>query len=235
MDTPGQAGADREPRFAMAPSLVARMRVASTPAVAPTAASIEVGMPALAPPPRAVSPEAAQAPAAVATAVGAARSTAVPAARPGTDSKRPYHLGVALGLSAGIYAGSLAAVSMLQFEHDRDLIADRAPVRDAIELLGRNHDAMAASLDRAGAAYEGASARYAELATGLEALHADVVGLSDKLVTINKLAAIDASGLGGAVRRGGSRLPTVARSISKSRSTSAPPASNATTGSSGAP
>lgn len=92
-----------------------------------------------------------------------------PTGPPAAESKRPYHVGVALGLTAGIYAGSLAAVSMLQFGHDRGLIADRQPVSDAIELLGRNHDEMAFSLERAGGAFEDASTRYAELAAGLEA------------------------------------------------------------------
>jgi len=211
-------------RFAMAPSHISRMPVASRapvlrpppPGTLPTPAPPALADPALAAP--------AKRPAA-----------AVADGRTVVERKRPYHVGVALGLTAGIYAGSLAAVSMLQFEHDRGLIADRQPVSDAIELLGRSHDQMAASLQRAGAAFTDASTRYGELATGLEALHADVVGLSDQLATINKLAAIDASGLGGAIRRGSSRLPIVSKSPSKSGSKSAPPPSNGTTGASGAP
>ena len=197
------AGPDAAPRFAMVPSHVAGMPIASTPPVVP------VVDPHVAD--RAQGGTAAAQAAVPITPRTQPERRPVPATerRTATDSKRPYHVGVALGLTASIYAGSLAAVSMLQFEHDRSLIADRQPVSDAIALLGQHHDAMTDDLERAGVVFEDASLRYEALATGLQALHADVVALSDTLARVNKLAAIDASGLGPGVRRGGSSLPAV--------------------------
>lgn len=151
------------------------------------------------------------------------------------ETRRPYHLGVALGLTAGVYACSLAAVSLLQIDRDRALIADRQPVNDAIELLGRHHDDMAADLDRAGAVFEDASSRYGALAGDLQELHSDVVRLSKKLQAINGLTAVNGAGLGGVVLRGGGgTLPSVSKSAPKSGGGSKPPA-NGTTGASGAP
>jgi hypothetical protein len=199
-------------RFALAPSRIVRMPPISGP-------------PAPAPPTPGVALE---------LVAATVQKPAVAVTERPTETRRPYHVGVALGLTAGIYAGSLAAVSMLQFDHDRVLIADRRPVSDAIALLGRHHDEMAARLEQAGAVFGDASLRYDDLATGLQALHADVVDLSGKLAKINRLAAIDASGLGGVTRSGGT-LPSVARSAPRSRGQSAPPPASATTGGSGAP
>ena len=53
----------------------------------------------------------------------------VPAAKPRPDEspRRPYHLGVALGLSTATYAVTLAAVTCLQVADDRALLAEREP------------------------------------------------------------------------------------------------------------
>ena len=91
---------------------------------------------------------------------------------------------------------------------------------------------MAADLEHAGSVFEDAALRYETLATGMEALHADVVTLSKTLTKINRLAAIDGSGLGPVVRRSGGRLPSVAKSAPKSGAKSGSPPAHATTGAS---
>jgi hypothetical protein len=72
-----------------------------------------------------------------------------------------------MGLCAGVYAGSLTAVTVLQIEHDRALIQDRAPVGEAIEILGRHNDSMASEVDVAGGAFERAAERYDGVAKGV--------------------------------------------------------------------
>jgi hypothetical protein len=175
------------------------------------------------------------------TTAGTARPAV--AARSGTaDTRRPYHVGFALGLSAGVYAVFLTSVSMLQFGHDRALIADRQPISDAITVLGRHNDEMAASLGEAGAVFEAASGHYADLAVAMQELHDDLVKLSRRLGRISELARIDRSGLAavggvsvGGVSVGGTvAAAPVARSAPKPGNVAPPPVTT-TTGASGAP
>ena len=164
----------------------------------------------------------------------AARPSAAPRLPAGV--RHPYHVGVAIGLTAGLYAASLAAVTLLQIDRDRTLAADRQPVRDAIILLGRHHDEMAAGLDRAGAAFAAASTRYDQVAADYQELHTALVSLGAKLKAIDALTAVDGSGLGSVVvRSGGGRLPSVARPASASGGGTTAPPTSATTGASGAP
>ncbi len=156
--------------------------------------------------------------------------------RPSAETRRPYHLGVALGLTASVYAGSLAAVSLLQIEHDRGLIVDRQPVSDAIVMLGRHHDEMASSLEQAGTDFEDASKRYGKVAADYQKLHTALVSLGRKLQAIDALTAVNGSGLGSTyVGTGGGKLPAVAKTAPKSGGTTSAPATGATTGASGAP
>jgi hypothetical protein len=173
-----------------------------------------------------------------ASAPAAREARASAAKRPPADPRRPYHVGVALGLTAGVYATSLAAVSLLQIDRDRALIADRQPVSDAIVELGRHHDDMEARLAQAGAVYDDASARYEALANDLQAVHSDVVRLGRTLQAIDRVAVVNGSGLDSGplvVRSAPGRLPTLSKAAPKSSGGSTAPATSATTGASGAP
>jgi len=98
------------------------------------------------------------------------------------ESKRPYHLGVAVGLTTGAYAFSLLATSTLQIQHDRALIADREPVEAAISVLGSNHDEMEPRL-------EAARSRYTEGADGYGALVTRLDALRDRLAKMDRTVA----------------------------------------------
>ena len=137
--------------------------------------------------------------------------------------RRHYHIGVAIGLSAGVYAGSLAAVTMLQVDHDKGLIADRRPVGDAIALLGEHHDAMAADLELASLVYEEASRQYGAVVSGVGDLHDDVERLGKAVSRIE-----------GSALRVPSRiaLPAVPRTP---RTVATAPTAHGTTGASGKP
>ena len=58
-------------------------------------------------------------------------------ARPAAATRRPIHVVVAVGLTAGLYAVSLAGVTALQAMSDARLAEDRAPAADAIARLKR--------------------------------------------------------------------------------------------------
>jgi hypothetical protein len=87
-----------------------------------------------------------------------------------TDARRPTHLAVLLGASAGIYAASLAGVTALQSSAFQTVIDDRAPLDAATISLKGGHDALETDLDRADEAYGDAAARYDRLAPRLDGL-----------------------------------------------------------------
>jgi hypothetical protein len=137
-----------------------------------------------------------------------------------TDARRPTHLAVLLGASAGIYAVSLAGVTAMQSGADQALIEDRAPVGEATTSLSEGHDALEVDLDRATRAYGDAAAGYDRLGPRLD----DVESSLDTLAgTVSKVSGA-AQALPGHVA-----LPKVTRTVS----TRAAPATHATTGASG--
>jgi hypothetical protein len=83
------------------------------------------------------------------------------------DTRRPIHLGVIVGLSAGAYAVSLAGVTGLQSARDAATAAERAPASEAAARLDALHTDLERRVVAAGAAYDAAAAAYAELAAGL--------------------------------------------------------------------
>jgi hypothetical protein len=96
-------------------------------------------------------------------------------ARVGAEVKRPYHLGVLLGLSAGAYAASLAGVTFLQASSEAATVAVRAPAMEAVDEMAAANDRLEQTLialrDRliaAGDDYGVAAASLAALQTQLE-------------------------------------------------------------------
>ena len=87
-----------------------------------------------------------------------------------TDARRPIHLVVLLGATAGIYAVSLAGVTALQSAADRALIDDGAPLDATTSSLSAGHDAFENDLARAARAYGDAAAGYDRLAPRLDEL-----------------------------------------------------------------
>jgi hypothetical protein len=77
-----------------------------------------------------------------------------------TDARRLLHVGVFIGLSAGVYALSLAWVTALQAQTEVAIAADRVPTADAISQLAAQNDALAANARGAGLAYDRAMGTY---------------------------------------------------------------------------
>jgi hypothetical protein len=168
--------------------------------------------------------------------------------------KRPYHVGVAVGLTTGVYAVSLLGASRIQFETDRELIADRTPVERAIEVLGDHHDGLGERLDAARDAYAAGAAGYDAMTERLADLDRHLLTLDETVIAVERLAAsistrlalpdvprpragtATGGGSGGSSAGGGATTTTVKPpKAAPPPPAAAPPPANATTGGSGAP
>lgn len=148
------------------------------------------------------------------------------------EPRRPYHVGVAIGVSAGLYAASLGAVTSLQIATDRQFIEDRQPVSTAIDVLGKHHEDLTQRLADARDSYTAATSQYGSLAGDMKALH-------DRLIALRgQLAALDRAKVPGSlslpnlppIRGGGSvKAPPAPRAAPAPP----PPATHAKTGASG--
>lgn len=156
-------------------------------------------------------------------AVTRPRAAAAPAVRAkSTSPRRPLHIAVAVGLSAGAYAASLAGVTALQAASDQSLADQRAPTADAIQALSAGHDQLQARLGAAAAAYSSAAAAYNAFASQLGTYEGKLGSLATNVGQIHGASVAMPSSV---------RLPSVSRSAA-----SAPkPASHATTSASGKP
>jgi len=154
------------------------------------------------------------------------RPASAPTRRPASNEpRRPYHVGVLIGLSTGAYALSLAAVTTLQVASDQVVIAEREPMQDAIGLLAEHHALLEARLEAARHGYQEASGGYDDLADRLLAVHERIERLGKAVITIEDSTI---------ALPGSLDLPKVRR-ITAAQVTSAPPAPpiHATTGASG--
>ena len=91
----------------------------------------------------------------------------IAAARPAVSTRRPIHVVVAVGMTAGLYAITLAGVTALQSASDLQVAADRVPAADAVVGLKSAHDAMESSLGRLTGAYTHAADGYTGIANGI--------------------------------------------------------------------
>lgn len=106
-----------------------------------------------------------------------------------TDGRRPVHLAVFLGASAGIYAGSIACVTALQAATDRAVAMERAPTVAAIEDLAAANDDLEAAVDRALQAYGSASDRYGAVAPRLGEVESRLENVAARVAEIEGAAA----------------------------------------------
>jgi len=106
-----------------------------------------------------------------------------------TGPRRPVHLAVIVGLSAGAYAVSLAGVTSLQSASERVLVANSDPAAEVLDLLQEHHDRLDARLAAAGASYDQAAAAYQEVTDGLGALETRLGALAKGVSRVQSGAA----------------------------------------------
>lgn len=147
--------------------------------------------------------------------------TAVAKARVRVEPRRPVHLAVVVGLSAGAYAASLAGVTALQAASQRSLAADAAPAAAAIDQLRSHHDAMDTRLAAAAATYDRAAASYDQVSGDLAAYETQLGALAKQVARAKGSASWMPTSAGS--------LPSVARSATPASR----PSSHATTCASG--
>ena len=131
--------------------------------------------------------------------------------------KAPLHLPIAVGLTTGLYAVSLAGVTAIQAQTDGAAVAAQQPSADAIRGLAAQRAALeadlaqtVATLNRAGTLYNGSLTRAA-------GLHAAVTALAREVQA--------ATGIAARVPTGGS-LPRVVGTVAAAPA----PVAHATTG-----
>lgn len=145
--------------------------------------------------------------------------------RAATATRRPIHVAVTVGVTASLYAVSLAGVAALQHDSDARLAAERAPASAAVEALQGTHDALDADLAALSAGYSGASAAYRAVADRIGAHESALASLGKRVAAVEG----SASSL---------RVPAVSRLPALSSRTVAgasKPVSNACTNASGKP
>lgn len=105
-----------------------------------------------------------------------------------TESRRPIHLAVLVGVSAGAYAISLAGVTALQSTTDARIAADRAPADHAVDAMAVGHDRLESSIDDTMRAYRLAADRYAGVGSELEAVETSLDDLGARVEKVTGAA-----------------------------------------------
>lgn len=99
-------------------------------------------------------------------------------ARRAAEARRPYHVGVFLGLSAAAYAVSLAGVTALQASSEQAVAAAQAPRVSALRAVAAGHDDLERRLAAGSAAFDAAAGGYQRAADSLGGLERELDGLS---------------------------------------------------------
>ena len=105
-------------------------------------------------------------------------------ARRSTETRRPLHVGVLLGLSAGAYAITLAGVTGLQSTADEAAIEARQPALSALEAAAVEHDRLEAELSAARSSLATAGDDYDDVAARIGALQARLETLATTVGTL---------------------------------------------------
>ncbi len=90
------------------------------------------------------------------------------------ETRRPIHLGITVGISASLYAVTLAAVTGLQSAQDRQTSAVYAPLAASVDELDGANASLEARLDAARAAFDASTTHFSDLI-------AQVPGVEDRL------------------------------------------------------
>lgn len=130
-----------------------------------------------------------------------------------TEPRRPVHLAVLVGVSAGAYAAALAGVTSLQSATDARIAAERAPAQHAVDVMASGADELETSLDAATYAYTVAAGRYARLAPQLADMEASLDQLGKRVEKVTGAA----NALPGRVNVSLPRVSTSTRTVTRTK------------------
>lgn len=135
----------------------------------------------------------------------------------------PPHVGVTAGVAIGMYAVTIAGVTGLQAATDARLAAERAPALNAVGTLTVGSDRLESQLAVVETELQRTADRYAALSAGIDGYEARLAILSASVSDVAGTAATLPARVS---------LPAVSGRVAAVPSR---PATNATTGASGAP
>lgn len=101
------------------------------------------------------------------------------------DKRRPLHLAVVVGVSASMYAVSLAAVTGLQSAQNAHIDADHAPVADVVDRLDAANNDLETRLGAAGAAFDASASAFSAVADRVARFEARLKVLAGTVATIH--------------------------------------------------
>ena len=101
------------------------------------------------------------------------------------ETRRPIHLGIAVGISASLYAVSLAAVTGLQSTQNAGISTDLAPQSGAADQLEAANADLAARLDAASGAFDTSAAAFSDVADKVPDFEARLRALAGTVTKIH--------------------------------------------------
>lgn len=101
----------------------------------------------------------------------------------------PAHLFVLVGVSAGVYAVSLAGVTAVQSAADARVHAQREPIRLAAAAARSQHDRLEAAVDEADRRYQALADRYAKAGEWLTGMEGSLDDLATRAASLSESTA----------------------------------------------
>ena len=115
-----------------------------------------------------------------------------------TEVRRPFHLAWLIGLSASLYAGSLAAVTEMQAASDGQVADQQATSQRVIDQLRTNNGRVSQEIERAAANLQAGALIYANAGKTLTDLEQHLAGLGKSAGALRALPAVPSIGGGSA-------------------------------------
>ena len=100
-------------------------------------------------------------------------------------TRRPIHLGIAVGVSASLYAVSIAAVTGLQSAQNQQASDAYAPLTTSADQLDSANADLEAGLASARAAFDASAASFSDVAARVPAFEARLTSLAGTVTKIH--------------------------------------------------
>lgn len=127
------------------------------------------------------------------------------------EKRRPIHLGIAVGVSASMYAVSLAAVTALQNQQNAQTSAGYAPLADAADRLDATNADLEARMDAARAAFDDSTTAFSDLAGRVPGFETRLKSLAGTLAQVQGSSASLSIPSGGSIPHVAGSKPVAAK------------------------